>query len=272
MIYLVLNNYSTVKIEYFGDAPTKNPNAIKSIASHLGISENRIKKYREVGNSSNTNNFYIEFEIHPRGMVQKSDPLIVDLKTKLSNFKRSMDPFNIKTVDGKNLYLVDIKYDEITRIIPTPGPTVNPAGFINPAWEGSIKYLKYKQSGFPEDPDLDPVYSLDKGQVVKTVVTTPPARGYSLIDALTRLTNRRSSYRGQQSVFSGLPGETPSPDEYNYGDLDLEDSMAEINDNENEDETNEKTQTQDLPPVEVKDPTSASDLPPIMTEEFRSYI
>jgi hypothetical protein len=294
LIYYMIHKYIPNKdlnqmnhaIENYADfVPTNNQAAIEAIATHLGISSSRIYNYREIGDSSDANNFYIEFEIRPRSVIQPNDPPLAGLPGKIDEFKRTVEPFNIRTVDGKNMYFINIQYTQLDNTIlsdinPISAPTQNVSKFVNPAWNGSIKYLSDKQKGFADDPELDPTYSIEKGQVImknRMIPTVPTPSGSPNSTSSPQSSSQNSlnssrygyssNYQPHTSAFSYLPGTMDESDQTSTRTLLDEGVNQEDTTDASLIEENQQQQTASQQQQQQANPDDTG-----VTESFRSYI
>ena len=77
IIFLSLNR-TTIKVEYFSDPSIP----INSISTQLAINPSRIRNFIETGDITIPGQYNITFELHPRNIMMKSDPLLSELEKK----------------------------------------------------------------------------------------------------------------------------------------------------------------------------------------------
>ena len=151
-------------------------------ARQLQISSNRIKNYKENGNIDDINNYSIQFEIYPRNLIQVSsdEHSLKDVKEKLIKMTEIDETFNLKSLNGKDIFLSkiiinDIKNEDVIDLNNKKKEDLNKKKdkFVNPQLEKSVKYLKGIENGFLDDYDLDPRYNFKKGQLVLEPTPTP---------------------------------------------------------------------------------------------------
>ena len=137
-----------------------------SIAFKLGISENRIRNYKEKGNADDTNNFKVEFEIHPRTIFdKKSEPYIDDIELKLNDMIDNKDIIKLQSTSGQNVYMGKIKVNTILKSNykeeKENEKEMTKAKFVDPSLKFEINYLKSQEKGIPEEPSIEPRYKFN---------------------------------------------------------------------------------------------------------------
>ena len=151
-----------------------------SIAFKLGISENRIRNYKEKGNADNTNNFKIEFEIHPRNIFdKKSEPSIDDVELKLNDMANNKDIIKLQSLSGQNVYMGNIKVKPIIKsnsLIKQEKQEkeTQKSKFVDPSLKYQINYLKTQEKGIPNEPSIEPRYKFNQmGKLQLEPLPTP---------------------------------------------------------------------------------------------------
>jgi hypothetical protein len=168
IIFLSLTR-TTLKVEYFTDSLP-----INSLATELGISPSRIRNFKEIGDINNPSQYSISFEIHPRNIMMKSDPLLSDIEKKIKDMISTNKTFDIKSSTDQDVFLskITMNYVEPTNVT-TEEKQQKYVKFVNPEFNGAISYLKDVQQGLPDDPFLDPRYKFEKGKIVLNEIPTP---------------------------------------------------------------------------------------------------
>ncbi len=172
LIYISIMKIS-IRIEYFEDIDSKKQSLI-SIAQQLDIDPNRIHNFKEIGDINKLDEYQITFDIYPRTVIESSAPTISNIKDKLNQMITNKDDFEVKSYNGSSEFLYKISFEEVDR--PIPGKITDKkiiSKFIDESIDAQIKYLKYKQYGFPENPAMDPRYKFDKGGLVLEPIPTP---------------------------------------------------------------------------------------------------
>ena len=150
-----------------------------SIAFKLGISENRIRNYKEKGNADDTNNFKVEFEIHPRTIFdKKSEPYIDDIELKLNDMIDNKDIIKLQSTSGQNVYMGKIKVNTILKSNykeeKENEKEMTKAKFVDPSLKFEINYLKSQEKGIPEEPSIEPRYKFNNvGKLKLETIPTP---------------------------------------------------------------------------------------------------
>ena len=168
IIYLVLcqtgfqYQYNLNNLEHFDSQISPQT----SIAFKLGISENRIRNYKEKGNADDTNNFKVEFEIHPRTIFdKKSEPYIDDIELKLNDMIDNKDIIKLQSTSGQNVYMGKIKVNTILKSNykeeKENEKEMTKAKFVDPSLKFEINYLKSQEKGIPEEPSIEPRYKFN---------------------------------------------------------------------------------------------------------------
>ena len=165
IIYLVLFKL-TIKIESFAN-PVNNKT---DLAFKLGISESRIKNYLESGDITNPGTFEINFDIYPRTIAQKDQPLIKELDKKLANMKSKGETFKIKSDTNQDVYLSKIEYKTI-ELANTAMNTMQ-GKFVDPSINSQIKYLEDQKKGMITDLGIEPRLSFVDGEVKEIPLPT----------------------------------------------------------------------------------------------------
>ena len=174
LIYVSLINTS-IKIEFFTnpDDISNNPSAI-SIAKKLDLNLSRIHNFKEIGDITKTDEYQIYFEVYPRTVVESSAPTIKNIKDTLQSMIINKDAFDVKSSNGSDVFLAKITVEEADR--PIPGRINDKkiiSQFIDPSIDGQIKYLKYKKTGVPEEPEMDPRYKFEGAGLVLEPIPIP---------------------------------------------------------------------------------------------------
>jgi hypothetical protein len=181
IIYLVLcqtgiqYQYNLDNLEHF-DSKISPQN---SIAFKLGISENRIRNYKEKGNADDTNNFKVEFEIHPRTIFdKKSEPYIDDIELKLNDMIDNKDIIKLQSTSGQNIYMGKIKVNTILKSNykeeKEKEKEMTKSKFVDPSLKFEINYLKSLERGIPEEPSIEPRYKFNNvGKLKLETIPTP---------------------------------------------------------------------------------------------------
>jgi hypothetical protein len=197
IIFLSLNR-TTLKVEYFSDSSIP----LNSISNQLAINPSRIRNFRETGDINVPGEYNISFELHPRNIMMKSDPLLSDLEKKIKDMITTKKSFDIKSSTNQDVFLSKITLNQVETPTITEDKQKKYTQFVNPELKGTINYLKDIQSGLPDDPFLDPRYSFDKGKVVLNALPTP-----------SFITKSPSGLRGT-SMTSGLSGTSSTTTTY----------------------------------------------------------
>ncbi len=183
LIYLVLCQ-TGIKMEYQYDYNYENFESKISpknaIAFKLGISENRIRNFKEKGNPDNTNEYNIEFEIHPRNLFdKKSEPFIDEVELKLNEMIENKDIIKLQSSSGQNIYMGKIK---VTPILKSNSliekekeeKETQKAKFVDPSLKYQINYLKSQETGIPDEPSIEPRYKFNQmGKLTLEQIPTP---------------------------------------------------------------------------------------------------
>jgi hypothetical protein len=104
IIFLSLNR-TTLKVEYFSDPSIP----INSISTQLAINPSRIRNFIETGDITIPGQYNISFELHPRNIMMKSDPLLSELEKKIT--KSSQKPGGkLQTLQGfhKSIFQIEL--------------------------------------------------------------------------------------------------------------------------------------------------------------------
>lgn len=229
IIFLSLNR-TTLKVEYFSDPSIP----INGISSQLGINPSRIQNFQETGDINNPSEYSITFEIHPRNIMMKSDPLLSDLEKKIKDMITTNKSFDIKSSNNQDIFLSKITINQLETPTITEDTQKKYTQFVNPELKGAINYLKDAQAGLPDDPFLDPRYTFDKGKLVLNALPTPPGNkngttptsginGSSPSSRSTTTTYDDSSY-GQDDGDEGQEGE---PEDEGEGEGEEEEADAQ---------------------------------------------
>jgi hypothetical protein len=188
----------SIRIEYFEDIDSKKQSLI-SIAQQLDIDPNRIHNFKEAGDVNKLDEYQITFDIYPRTVIESSAPTISNIKDKLNQMITDKDDFEVKSYNGSSVFLYKISFEEVDR--PIPGKITDKkiiSKFVDESIDGQIKYLKYKQSGFSENPEMDPRYKFDKGGLSLDPIPTPfytesPTPNPSLMPSQTQVPNEMAT-------------------------------------------------------------------------------
>ncbi len=210
IIFLSLNR-TTLKVEYFSDSSIP----INSISNQLAINPSRIRNFQEIGDINKPGEYTISFEIHPRNIMMKTDPLLSDLEKKIKDMITTNKSFDIKSSTNEDVFLSKITLNQIETPTIAEDKQQKYVKFINPELKGAINYLKDEQSGLPDDPFLDPRYSFDKGKVVLNTLPTP-----------SFITTPSAGGLNGTSTASGLPNastNTTTYDDATYDDATYDD-------------------------------------------------
>jgi hypothetical protein len=171
IIYLVLYKLSTkIEIqekEHFAVSNTKNK---VDIAFKLGISESRIKNYVESGDITDPSTFEVNFDIFPRTVAQKNQPMIKDLETKIKTMKDGNDTFKIKSDQNQDVFLSKISYN-VMELKTEAERTLNNK-FVDPSINSQIKYLEDQKKGMVSDLGIEPRLMFVNGQVKEIPLPT----------------------------------------------------------------------------------------------------
>ncbi len=168
IIYLVLYKLS-IKIENF--APIESSKNNKSdIAFKLGISESRIKNYVESGDITNPGEFKVDFEIYPRTIAQKDQPLVKDLDKKLATIKEKNETFKIKSDANQDVFLSKIEF-KMGELIDAAEEALK-AKFIDKTIDPQIKYLQDQKKGMITDLGIEPRLKFVDGEVKEIPLPT----------------------------------------------------------------------------------------------------
>ena len=181
IIYLVLcqtgiqYQYNLDNLEHFDSKISPQT----SIAFKLGILENRIRNYKEKGTSDDTNNFKVEFEIHPRTIFdKKSEPYIDDIELKLNDMIDNKDIIKLQSTSGQNIYMGKIKVNTILKSNykeeKEKEKEMTKSKFVDPSLKFEINYLKSLERGIPEEPSIEPRYKFNNvGKLKLETIPTP---------------------------------------------------------------------------------------------------
>jgi hypothetical protein len=179
IIYLVLCQ-TGIKFEYDFENFESKISPQKSIAFKLGISENRIRNYKEKGNPDDTNSFNIEFEIHPRSLFdKKSEPFVDDIQIKLKEMSDNKDIIQLQSLSGQNIYMGKIKVSEKLKsnsLIEKEKEEkeTRKSKFVDPSLKFEINYLKSQETGIPDEPSIEPRYKFNQiGKLTLEQIPTP---------------------------------------------------------------------------------------------------
>jgi hypothetical protein len=182
LIYLVLYKISEDDYQIQAEHFTVNSNSGKNtIVSRLGISENRIRNYKESGDSDDTNDFQIEFEIYPRNLSEKKQPSITELETTLQNMISNKDILKIQSGEGQNIYLGKIKVESINlnengikQKEKDDEKQKEKSKFVDPSIDYQLNYLKYLKSGIHNEISIQPRYKFNNmGKLELENIPTP---------------------------------------------------------------------------------------------------
>jgi hypothetical protein len=234
IIFLSLNR-TTLKVEYFSDPSIP----INGISSQLEINQSRIRNFQETGDINNPREYSISFEIHPRNIMMKSDPLLSDIEKKIKDMISTNKTFDIKSSTNQDVFLSKITINQVETPTVTEDKQKKYVQFVNPELKGAINYLKDTQSGLPDDPFLDPRYTFDKGKLVLNVL--PTLTGNKNVTTSTPSVNRtRSSTRTNtydDSSYGQEEGE--EGEEGDEGDEEGDEDQKRNNQNDDADDTEE---------------------------------
>jgi hypothetical protein len=237
IIFLSLNR-TTLKVEYFSDSSIP----INRIASQLGINPSRIRNFQETGDINNPVEYTISFEIHPRNIMMKSDPLLSDLEKKIKDMISTNKTFDIKSSTNQDVFLSKITLNQIETPTVTEDKQQKYVQFINPELKGTINYLKDTEAGLPNDPFLDPRYSFDKGKLLLNALPTPSSIIRPTPSTSTRSESRTTSttttyddeYEGEGEEGTGVEEEGTGE-----GEEDVEEDVEETDEGANDTGTTE---------------------------------
>jgi len=252
IIFLSLNR-TTLKVEYFSDPSIP----INSISTQLAINPSRIRNFRETGDMNIPGQYNISFELHPRNIMMKSDPLLSDLEKKIKDMITTQKSFDIKTSTNQDVFLSKITLNQIETPNLEEEKQKKYTQFINPELKGTINYLKDAQSGLPDDPFIDPRYSFDKGKVVLNPLPTPSS-----------ITRPPSGLRGA-SMTSGLSGSSSTTTTYDDTTYD-EEAEGEAEE-EDEDATEAEADEEEVEAETAEAGAEAAANDAGVTEGFYSY-
>jgi hypothetical protein len=257
IIFLSLNR-TTLKVEYFS-----NPSIpINSISTQLAINPSRIRNFQETGDMNIPGQYNISFELHPRNIMMKSDPLLSDLEKKIKDMITTQKSFDIKTSTNQDVFLSKITLNQVEIPTITEDKQKKYTQFINPELKGTINYLKDAQAGLPDDPFIDPRYSFDKGKVVLNPLPTPSS-----------ITRPPSGLRGT-SMTSGLSGSsstTTTYDDTTYDEEAAGEAEEEEDQNATEAEADEEEVEAETAAAQAEAESEAAANDTGVTEGFYSY-
>lgn len=171
--------------EGFENNNSETENIKVNLMSILNVSNDRIQNIK-VTEETDESSFQIEFEVLPRKLGQDQQPILKEIKEELG-LKVSNLNFPIIT-DGENQKtLANFEFQEIpltsennqedqnnnTNNTNNANNTIDnnqnkkdKKQYINPSYQPQIKYLKYLESGFHHDPEIDRTYKLnDKAKI-----------------------------------------------------------------------------------------------------------
>jgi hypothetical protein len=168
IIYLVLYKLS-IKIESFAN-PNPNINNKVDLAFKLGISESRIKNYVESGEITNPGTFEVNFDIYPRTIAQKDQPLIRELDKKLENMKTKNETFKIKSDTSQDVFLSKIEYKTVE--LSDSSVTSLKAKFVDDSLNSQVKYLEDQKKGMITDLGIEPRLRFVNGEVKEIPLPT----------------------------------------------------------------------------------------------------
>ncbi len=166
IIYLVLYKLS-IKIENFAVSGTNNK---PDLAFKLGITESRIKNYTENGEINNPGTFEINFDIYPRTVAQKDQPLIKELEKKLETMKNNSDTFRIKSGNSQDVFLSKISYKVVELV--DEAENAMKSKFIDKTLNSQIKYLEDQKKGMITDLGIEPRLQFVNGEVKEIPLPT----------------------------------------------------------------------------------------------------
>lgn len=182
IIILTIFNKKTI-LESFSNSEERKQAIRIELMSMLGVSNDRILNIQENGEYDSPE-WVLTFDLLPRNVNQKDQPLLKEIKERISlmlselNFpkmivqssQKSLGQFNFqeKPLDNSlsNLNQDDSIEEEKIK-----------AGFINPSYDGQIKYLQYLKSGFHNDPEINRSYAMDN----KCQIYLEPLPTFSMI-------------------------------------------------------------------------------------------
>lgn len=135
------------------------------LMSMLNVSNDRIQNIK-VNDESDQNSFQIEFEVLPRKLGQDQQPILSQIQEELALKVSNLDfPMIMVGESQKPLAHFDfqeIPLDEKGNQQEEAKPTENIKNkYVNPSYQPQIKYLKYLESGFHYDPEIDRTYKLN---------------------------------------------------------------------------------------------------------------
>lgn len=244
IIFLSLTR-TTLKVEYFTDSLP-----INSLATELGISPSRIRNFKEIGDINNPSQYSISFEIHPRNIMMKYDPLLSDIEKKIKDMISTNKTFDIKSSTDQDVFLskITMNYAEPSNVaMEEKQQQQKYVKFVNPEFNGAISYLKDVQQGLPEDPFLDPRYKFEKGKLVLNEIPTP-SPSLSGNNQTTRTPSSSTSI----STYSSLQGISTITDEdaeeEGQGDNEGEGEGEDEGEGEGEDEVVDEGEGEDINP------------------------
>ena len=151
-----------------------NNSSLNSIAQKLGINKSRIHNFKETGDITKTDEYQIYFEVYPRTVTESSAPTIKNIVDNLKQMITDKEAFDVKSLNGSDVFLAKINIEEVD--LPIPGKITNKkiiSQFMDPSIDGQIKYLKYKKTGVPEDPEMDPRYKFVGSSLVLDPIPIP---------------------------------------------------------------------------------------------------
>lgn len=166
IIYLVLYKLS-IKIENF---VVSNKNNKSDLAFKLGITESRIKNYVESGEITNPGAFEVKFDIYPRTIAQKDQPLVKDLEKKIKTMSDKGDTFKIKSGQNQDVFLSKISYKVIE--LNDEAENALKSKFLDPSINSQIKYLEDQKKGMITDLGIEPRLSFLDGEVKEIPLPT----------------------------------------------------------------------------------------------------
>ena len=166
IIYLVLYKLS-IKIENFAVSGINNK---PDLAFKLGITESRIKNYTETGDITNPGTFEIKFDIYPRTVAQKDQPLIKELDKKLETMKNSNDTFRIKSGTSQDVFLSKISH-KVVELVDEAENAIQ-SKFVDKTLNSQVKYLEDQKKGMITDLGIEPRLKFVNGEVKEIPLPT----------------------------------------------------------------------------------------------------
>jgi len=161
ILYLVCKEYT----EEFTIPGEKKSIADQELAQQLKIDLGRIRNFKEFGDPSNEQQYKISFEIHPKSIAQPNQPLVTEIEEALRRRQDEKQFFKVTTPLGQDVFLSQIQVKS-KDIINQEKEAEQEGQFINPAYRGSIEYLKDKERGIRKDRELERGYRFEKGELV----------------------------------------------------------------------------------------------------------